>query len=256
MKITLVPSSFVAAGGKSCQYLTSFVINDNVAIDAGSLGFYRGPLEQAAIRHIFMTHSHIDHMASLPIFLDNVADINETPVTLHASETVQQSLRLDFFNNRLWPNFLEMTLHNKPFVNLATLRSGEPVTVEGLCITPVAVHHVVPTLGFIIEDETAAIVIPSDTGATEEIWERAKQTPNLKAVFLEVTFPDSLARLADISAHLTPTGFVRERQKLALPVPFFAVHLKARFRAQVTRELLAHKLPGVEIAQFDKTYEF
>jgi len=65
-----------------------------------------------------------------------------------------------------------------------------------------------------------------------------------------------MAQLAEITAHLTPAGFARERQKLALPVPFFAVHLRARFREQVARELLAYKLPGVEITRFDTTYEF
>jgi ribonuclease BN (tRNA processing enzyme) len=256
VKITLVPSSTSAAGVESSQYLTTFIVNDHVAIDAGALGFYGGPLEQAAIRHVFVSHSHIDHLASLPIFLENVAGLNQNPVTLHASEAVQECLRLDVFNNRLWPNFLEMTLNDKPFVSLETIKSGEPVEVEGLRITPVAVHHAVPTLGFIIEDQSVALVICSDTGPTEEIWKLARKTPNLKAVFLEATFPDVMTSLADLSLHLRPADFVREMRKLALPVPFFAVHLKARFREQVMRELLAHQLPDLEIAKFGTSYEF
>lgn len=256
MKITLVPSAVPAPGTSPNQYLTSYVVDNCVAIDAGAIGFFQGPAEQAAIRHIFLSHSHIDHLASLPIFLDNIADLSQAPVDLHASEFVQQCLRRDLFNGRLWPNFLEITHNHKAFVNLHTIQNGQPVEVEGLRITPVAVHHVVPTLGFIIEDRAAAIVIASDTGPTEEIWERARQTPNLKAVFLEASFPDSLGRLADISMHLTPAGFVCEMQKLRLPVPFFAVHIKPHFRAQVMRDLLAHQLSSLEIAQFGTSYEF
>src|SRR5207302_712967 len=101
---------------------------------------------------------------------------------------VQQSLRLDLFNGRLWANFLELTYDDKPFVMLQGIESGQSATVEGLRITAVAVHHAVPTLGFIIEDSDGAVVITSDTGPTEEIWQRTRTTPNVKAIFLEATF--------------------------------------------------------------------
>jgi ribonuclease BN (tRNA processing enzyme) len=256
VKITLLPSGISPSGDNPNQYSTSYVINDAVAIDAGAIGFYQGPREQAAIRHVFLSHTHMDHLASLPAFLENVAGANQTPVTLHASAEVQEGLRRDLFNGRVWANFLELTHDNKQFVILDTIESGRPVPVEGLRITPVTVQHVVPTLGFILEDATAAVVISSDTGPTEEIWALANKTPNLKAVFLESTFPDSFTRLADITMHLTPAGFAREMQKLARPATFFAVHLKARHRESLTQELLALKLANLEIANLGMTYEF
>jgi ribonuclease BN (tRNA processing enzyme) len=256
VKITLVPLIGSSDGRDASQFLTSYVINDCVAIDAGVIGFQQELSRQSAIRHIFLSHSHIDHLASLPMFLENVFGMNEAPVTLHAGEAVQECLRLDLFNGRLWPNFLELKVDQRAFVTLQTLRGGESVEVEGLRITPVAVHHVVPTFGFIIEDAGAAIVISSDTGPTEEIWQRARASANLKAVFLEATFPEAMTGLADVSRHLTTRGLVREMQKLGRPVPFFAVHLKARFRENVTRELLANRLPELQIAQFGTTYEF
>jgi len=236
--------------------LTSYVIDGTVAIDAGCIGFYQGPTEQARILHVFITHSHIDHVASLPIFLENVVGLGKAPVIVYASEAVQESLRLDVFNGRLWPDFLKLTYGNNiPFVKLQTISSGKPVDVAGLRITPVSVHHVVPTLGFIIEGPTGAIVIPSDTGPTEEIWQRAQKTPNLKAVFLEATFPAGMV-LADIAMHLTSSTFVREMHKLPLPVTYFAVHLKAQFRERVAAELLAHRMANVAIAESGKVYEF
>jgi ribonuclease BN (tRNA processing enzyme) len=256
VKITLIPSAVSASGDNPNQYSTSYVINDRVAIDAGAIGFYQGPLEQATLGHVFLSHTHIDHLASLPIFLENIADLRQTPVTLHASVEVQQSLREDLFNGRLWANFLELTHNDKPFVVLNTLTSGKSLAVEGLHITPIAVNHAVPTLGFIIEDGRSAVVIPSDTGPTEEIWARATQTPNLKAVFLEATFPNRFDHLAEITGHLTPAGFGREMQKLQRPATFFAVHLKARFREQLTQELLALQRPNLQIAKFGTTYEF
>src|SRR5262249_47255388 len=152
------------------------------------------------------------------------------PVKIFASDVVQQSLRQDLFNGRVWPRFLDMTLDGVPFVTLQTLHSGEAVTVEGLRVTPVAVDHAVPTLGVIIEDTNATVVIVSDTGPTTEIWTRAKSTPNVKAVFLEASFPNELSALATKTRHLTPATFVGEMAKLGQPAKFFAVHLKAQFR--------------------------
>lgn len=256
MKITLLPSGMSAGGVLLSQYLTSFLVNDHVAIDAGSLGFYRNPAEQAAVRHVFLSHSHLDHWASLPTFLVNVVGMGNGPVHLYASEDVLTCLREDVFNTRVWPNFLTMTHEGRPFVVPHTIGGGQAMTVEGLRITPVPVNHTVPTLGFILEDATSAIVIASDTAATTEIWQRANATANLKAIFLEATVPDELARLADVAKHLTPATFVSEMDKVTRPATFLAVHLSARARDQVIAELIAHGRSNLEIAQFGKTYEF
>lgn len=256
MRITLLPSALSTTAAAPYQYLTTYLVNESIAIDAGSLGFYLSPRDQAAVRHVFLSHTHVDHVASLPIFLENVAGAHETPVTVFASEAVQQSLRLDLFNGRVWPNFLELTHERGKFAILAPIESGVPVQVDGVQITPIAVDHVVPTLGFILEDDRTAVVITSDTCPTEAIWAAANQAPNLKAVFLEATFPASEAALAKLTKHLTTAEFLHEMQKLRVPARFLAVHVRARLREQVEGELLAPRLPNLEIAQFDKVYDF
>lgn len=256
LKITLAPSSHHSRDPGESQYLTSFVINGNVAVDAGSLGFFGEPAEQALVEHVFVSHSHIDHLASFPIFLENIFDLSVVPVTLHASAVTHESVRLDLFNNRLWPDFLKLKVNNRPFVQVAHIEHGQTVEVCGLRLSAISVDHVVPTLGFIIEDGKSAVVIASDTGPTEAIWAKAKQTPNLKAVFLEATFPDDLAGLAKISAHLIPSTFAKEMDKLPADVMFYAVHLKARFRDKVTQELQALQRANLRIAEFGKVYLF
>jgi ribonuclease BN (tRNA processing enzyme) len=256
VKITLLPSAVSTGAAVPSQYLTTYLVNDTIAIDAGALGFHLTPQDQAAVRHVFLSHTHVDHVASLPIFLENVAGAHSTPVTVYASEAVQQSLRLDLFNGRVWPNFLELTHEGGRFVNLATIEHGACVEVDGVRVTPIAVDHAVPTLGFVLEDAASAVVITSDTGPTEAIWTAANRTPNLKAVFPEATFPAAEAALAKLTKHLTTEGFVREMRKLQRPATFLAMHLRARLREQVTQELLAYKLPNLAIAQFGKVYEF
>jgi len=256
LKITLLPSSPADSGG-DLQYLTTFLIDDAIAIDAGSLGFVRSPTEQRRIRDVFLSHTHIDHIASLPIFLENVYVENSgSAVKVHAGEAVLQSLHSDVFNDRVWPDFFQLSKLGKKFVESAVLTPGTPVTIGRLRITPVPVNHVVPTLGFIVEDDKSAVVFSADTAATEEIWRRANDLPNLKAVFLEVTFPKELTALADLTKHLTPEGFAAEMRKVTRPVPFYAFHLKPRFAAQVLKELEELRLPNLVIAHADVPYSF
>lgn len=256
MNVTLVPSALGVSGNEPCQYLTSFIINDSIVIDAGSIGFVRTPAEQARIRHVLLSHSHVDHVASLPILLENAFEARPDPITVHATEPVLQCLQVDIFNERLWPDFIQMGQPKTPFVRLQKLTPGRPVELEGLCITPIPVNHVVPTVGFIVEEPDSAVVFASDTGPTEEIWERANALPHLKAVFLEATFPNHLRWLADVAKHHTPATFAAEVAKLMRPVPVIVVHIKARYAAQVVRELEALALPNVTIGQSGKPYIF
>jgi ribonuclease BN (tRNA processing enzyme) len=252
VKIMLLPS----ASEGTVQYLTSFLVNDRVAIDAGSLGFYRRPEEQAQVRHVFLSHAHIDHIASLPIFVENAYEGKADCVTVHGSEPVLHCLRQDVFNNRVWPDFLRLSSPATPFLKLLPLTPGVPVDVEGLRITPIPVNHAVPTFGFLVEGPDAAVLIPGDTGPTEEIWQRANAVEKLKAVFLETTFPDEMAALADVSGHLTPATFRQELNKLNRPVPVIVIHIKPRYRAAVMRELAALNLPNLAIGESGRAYAF
>jgi ribonuclease BN (tRNA processing enzyme) len=256
VKIVLVPSSVSERSEDQHQFLTSYIINNTLAIDAGSLGFNGSAQEQAGIKHVLISHTHIDHIASLPIFVENAYEGKRECVTIHGSEEVLDCLQTNIFNDRVWPDFIRLSTINAPFLKLAKLEPGKSIELEGLRITPVPVNHVVPTLGFIIEDKDTAVAIVSDTGPTDAIWEYANRSASLKAVFLEATFPESLARLAEISTHLTPTLFAREVQKLKKPAAIIAVHIKARFRTDVVRELAALNLPRLEIGQFGKVYNY
>jgi ribonuclease BN (tRNA processing enzyme) len=256
MRVTLVPSSIALDGEVPSQYLISYLINDTIAIDAGSLGLYGSPRRQAAVKHVLISHTHIDHTATLPIFVENAYEAQSPCVTIHGSDEVLDSLRRDMFNDRTWPDFVALSKGGLRFLALARLEPCRPIELEGLKITPIPVNHVVPTLGFLIEDEHSAVVIASDTGPTELLWDHANAIPRLDAVFLEAAFPNAMSELADLSKHLTPERFGREIQKLNKPVDVVAVHIKARFRDQIVAELKALELPRLEIGEFGKAYHW
>jgi len=163
VKVTLVPSAICAVEDKPLQFVTSLLINDTVAIDAGSLGFWRTPQDQAHIKHLLISHSHIDHMASLALFVENAFEGKADCVTVHGSEHVLDSIQRDIFNDRLWPDFIKLSSPTEPFLKLSKLVPGQQIELEGLRITPVSVNHVVPTMGFILEEPSSTVIVSSDT---------------------------------------------------------------------------------------------
>ncbi|MEK6236926.1 MAG: MBL fold metallo-hydrolase, partial [Planctomycetales bacterium] len=154
MKVRLLPTGHNSL--RRYCFVTSFVINDVVALDAGALGHSLSLEEQIRIRHVFLTHSHIDHIASLPLFLENVYQTHDECVTVHASQAVLSALQQHLFNGVIWPDFIQMSQGSEPFLRLQTLEPGRSLQVEGLTVTPVAVTHPVPTMGFLIDDRAAA----------------------------------------------------------------------------------------------------
>ncbi len=253
MKITLVPSS-VLGSPEHHQFLSSALVNDVLAVDAGCLGFYCSAQEQARIRHVLVSHTHTDHLASLPIFLENAYEGTTDCITVYGSADVLDCCRRDLFNNRIWPDFIALSQGDRKFLNMMAFESGQALDLEGLKITAVELNHVVPTSGYIVSDGRVSVAFISDTGPTDEIWRRLNALADLKAIFLEATFPNNLAWLADVSKHLTPATFAMELKKLNRPVRTVVVHMKARYQPQVMAEIRALNLPQVEFGQFGIPY--
>lgn len=255
MRIQALPSSTRDPG--RLGYLTSFLVGNGVAVDAGCLGFAGTPEEQMLVRDVFLTHVHADHCAGLPIFLENVADARRDGPTIHGSAFTLAALRQDVFNDRIWPNFVELHPGGHRLVRLEELTAERTVEAGGLRITPVAVDHLVPGFGYVVDDGAGSVLFSGDTGPTERIWQVARALPRLRAVFLELSFPDSLAELARRSGHLTPSTFAGEIAKLSRPgVRVIAYHVKARWREETLAGLFALDLPDVEVAEFGIDYEF
>lgn len=234
----------------------SFVIDDTVAIDAGSLGYLPSITEQKQIRHIFLSHSHMDHVASLPIFLDNVYTYGPDCPIVHAGAATCETLQKHLFNDSLWPNFVRLSVQESPFLKIEELQAERPVSVDGLSITPIDLAHVVPTFGFLVRDAKSSVAFVYDTLPTNRVWEILNATPNLAGVFLEASFPDSMQWLAEKAGHLTPSMFRAEAAKLKSAVPIYAMHIKPTFHDEIVKELHALNMPNAHVAVPGKSYEF
>ena len=252
MRIELLNSSTPPS---DLQFLVSFLVNDEVAIDAGALGILADLSRQQRVKHVFITHEHMDHIATLPIFLENVYEPGPDCVELLASREVLGFLHDDMFNGRVWPDFIDLSRPSDNFVRTTAIEPLKPIIRAGLTITPVPVSHGVDTTGLVVDDGRTAVAFPSDTGPTKCFWEHLASLDRLKAVFLEASFPRSLAELATITGHLSTATFADEIGKLPRQVRWIVVHRKARYAAQIAKELESLGLANVELVRPGHVYD-
>src|SRR5271169_6988320 len=146
MKIKLLGSSVQETARR--QFVSSYLINGTVAIDVGCLGFYGTPQEQEAVRHVFLTHSHADHTASLPIFVENAWTPAGNCARVYGSAETLDAVQKHIFNDVVWPDFVALSRNTPPFLHLCPIQAEMPVEADGLQITAVRVNHVVPTFAY------------------------------------------------------------------------------------------------------------
>jgi ribonuclease BN (tRNA processing enzyme) len=254
MRVVILPSSPLDPTG--LDFLTSFLIDDLLLIDAGSAGISLDLDAQARITNVFITHTHADHVLSLPMLVTNTIDRRGQPIVVHSTAPVLDSLRTDVFNGRLWPDFISMSENGRRFLELREVRPGEPTRIDGYVVTAVPVNHVVPTVGYIVENRASAVAFCSDTGPTDELWRVAARIPILRGVFLGSAFPNAMHELAGKSAHMTPRLLAEEVDKIPPSADIVAVHIKPQYRQRVIRELLALGIGRISVGEAGRPYEW
>jgi cAMP phosphodiesterase len=258
LQIQLLPSSFDSRGGASlAQRLTCFVIDDRVTIDAGSIGIALSEAQQRSVRDVIVTHPHMDHIASLPIFVDDLFGELREPVRIHATGEVIELLKADVFNDVVYPKFDLLKNTHGHVMEFVPFEPGREFKVAHLTCTAVSVNHIVPTIGLLVSDGTATVAFSSDTAETEEFWQVVNQAKTLHALFIEASFPDSMEGLAKASKHLTPASLRSELTKLDHNgMDILAVHVKPAYREQVIAELNLLNIDKLRVMEPGKVYEW
>ncbi|MEA2203815.1 MAG: hypothetical protein QOE77_591 [Blastocatellia bacterium] len=258
MKIQLLPSSFDQQGHATLeQRLTCFLIDDRVTVDAGSIAIALTDAQRNTVRDIIVTHPHMDHIASLPIFVDDLFAQLEKPIRIYATEEVIGLLERDVFNGNVYPRFSELENSHGPVMKYIPIRVGEEFQAAHLRVTAVGVNHIVPTIGLVVSDGKATVAFSSDTAETDDFWELTNSVPRLNALLIEASFPNSMQQLAVVSKHLTPATLSNELQKLNHKgMDILAVHLKAAYRETLIEELAALGIANLHAMDPGRTYEW
>ncbi|MDX1411268.1 MAG: MBL fold metallo-hydrolase, partial [Nitrospirales bacterium] len=198
----------------------------------------------------FLSHLHFDHVKELPALADNLPGIANEPLTVGCIPAVLEGLKKNIFNGELYPNFFNLP-HPEPLIlQEKTLEPGKEVSWGRWRITPIMVNHSVPTAGVIVQDDQSAFLYSADTAETERIWAIAGRIPNLKAAFIECSFPNEMQALAGISKHLTPKLLDQEFRKIGIPdLPLYVYHLKPTYRDRILEQLADLPIPNLTVLE-------
>jgi ribonuclease BN (tRNA processing enzyme) len=205
---------------------TSMLLDDDVLIDAGT-GVGDLTIEQLArIDHIFLTHSHLDHVTSIPFIVDTVGWMRDLPLTVHATAATLEILRQHLFNWKLWPDFTQIPDAQKPFLRYEPVVLGKTVELKGRKLTPLPANHVVPAIGYRLDSGEASLVFTGDTTTNDALWREVNKINNLRYLIIETAFCNREKELAIASKHLCPSMLAEELAKFKLKAEVYITHLK------------------------------
>jgi len=236
---------------------TSFLVDQDVLIDAGTgVGDLSLP-ELTLIDHIFVTHSHLDHVNSIAFFLDSVGSLRPKPVTVYATGPTIETLKKHLFNWDIWPDFTVIPNPDQPWLRYQVIEEGEVINLGGRKFTVLPAIHTVPAVGYLLDSGKASLVFTGDTGPNDALWAIVNRIDNLKFLIIETAFSDRDRRLAELSQHLCPSMLGEELAKLQRPAEIYITHLKPseiEITMQEIEELAANPQP--RLLQNNHVFEF
>jgi ribonuclease BN (tRNA processing enzyme) len=240
-----------------CYETTSFLLDESLLLDAGCITNVLKIEEQDKVKHILLTHSHLDHVRDIPMLIDNTMEGRSDPINLIGTEKTLAQIRSHLFNDCLWPDLTRIGGKSLSFLRFKPIKPDRNFILDDLTIRAVEVSHIVETVGYFIKGNDASILYIGDTGPTDKIWEEANKFQGLKAIFIETAFPDRLADFASNSGHLTPLTLKSELQKLENPnIPIFVFHLKPRYSEAIRKEIQEIGNPNITILRLGDKFEF
>jgi len=216
------------SGGIGGRHLrtTSLLIDNDILIDAGTGVGDLSIAELSQIDHVFITHSHLDHVACLPFMVDTVGEMRDKPVTVYAQQATVEILRNHVFNWAVWPDFSVIPSAERPHLRFETIRIGQELKFGGRAITALPANHTVPAVGYHLDSGQASLVFTGDTTVCPELWREVNKITNLRFLIIETAFSNREKKLAIMSKHLCPSMLAEELTHLQRTAELFITHLK------------------------------
>ena len=215
------------------------LVDDDVLIDAGT-GVGDLELEDIdTIRHVFLTHAHLDHIAGLPMLVDQVFDENFTmPLTVYARAETISALQDHLFNGVIWPDFAELPSVENPMLRYHVCSPGDTITIDHRSFHAVDVDHSVPSLGFTVQNSGGAFAVSGDTKTNETLWPVLNACDDLRLLVIEVSFPDEMKDLAQESGHYTPRSLIEDLRRLRHDPEIWLTGMKPGEEQRIFRQVV------------------
>ncbi|MBI5188951.1 MAG: 3',5'-cyclic-nucleotide phosphodiesterase [Nitrospirae bacterium] len=251
MKLKVIGSSGAEFPGHNPS---AFLIDDCILLDAGTIGASLNEAAQWKIRDILITHAHLDHIRGIPFLADNLIIKNKKhSVTVISISNVLMTLKKNLLNNKIWPDFTNISAASSPVLILKAVSPGRPFKINSYTIIAYKVNHSVPAVGYIVEDRKGKrFLYTGDTGPTDTIWKAAK---GICCAIIEVSFPNRLEVMAIKTGHLTTGLLMKEINKMeSLPEKILITHPKPQYLKQIKKEIEGLRMNNIKILKDGEIY--
>jgi ribonuclease BN (tRNA processing enzyme) len=216
---------------------TALLVDHDVLIDAGT-GVTDLSLDRLAqINHVFLTHSHLDHIAAIPWMVDTVGSARTQPLVVHALDATIRTLKDHIFNWRIWPDFTRIPNPEHPYLRFESMTTGAEINLAGRIFVAFPANHVVPTVGYRIDSGRQSLIFSGDTASNDSLWQIANQCGNLGYLLIETAFSNRDRPIADASKHLYPNQLAMELKKFTGSAEIYITHMKPGEEEEIMAEI-------------------
>jgi len=216
------------------------LVDDDVLIDAGTGIGDLSLAELQPIRHVFLTHAHLDHIAGLPLLVDIVFDENfDTPVTVYARAETLRAIKDHLVNDVIWPDFARLPSAENPMLRYRECDPGDTIRIGHRDFYAVDVMHSVPSLGYTVQNSGGVFAVSGDTKTNETLWPVLNACEELKVLVIEVSFPDEMEKLATEAGHYCPRTLTRDLERLRHDPEIWLTGMKPGEEARILKQVVA-----------------
>ncbi len=228
------------------------LVDDDVLLDAGTGVGDLSLVELRSIRHVFLTHAHLDHIAGLPMLVDCIFDENlDIPVTVYGRQETLQAIQDHLFNWVIWPDFAELPTSDSPVLRYHVCEPGSTVNIGHRDFHAVDVAHSVPSLGYTVQNSGGVFAVSGDTKTNQTLWPVLNACEDLRVLVIEVSFPNENEALAAQSGHYCPATMCEDLKQLEHDPEIWLTGMKPGEEDKILAEVL-EAAPGKKIRMLSR----
>lgn len=235
MKINVLGCS---GGISSGLRTTALRVDSNILLDCGT-GVGDLSLEELfQIKHVFITHSHLDHVAGLPLLIDTIYEsLIKHPLTVYCQQGTFQILMDHIFNWKIWPNFFALPNEKNPVVRFEPMTPEKDVMIDGKTFTMVEVEHSVPAVAYLVQDASGCFAFSGDTASAPNLWDTLNRQEKVDLLIVECAFADERSEIANQAKHFSPQSLSKELTLLQHQPQLCVSHLQPGEEDKIMQEL-------------------
>lgn len=205
---------------------TTLLLNEHILFDAGTGVGDLSLEEMADIQHVFLSHSHLDHISDIPFLVDSIFERIKAPIVVHGLGVTLEALRRHIFNNVIWPDFTKLPTAENPVLKYEEMKPGEVIELENCQIEMIPVNHLVPGVGYRVACADKSFAFSGDTCSNETFWEALNKHDSLDMLIVESAFLNKDLELSQQAGHYCAELLAADLKKLKHQPVVYITHNK------------------------------